>query len=236
MTEKNQKHHDNAHQNIAVENSLTRASSKLKKFFFKYSKKTFCSKTLSAIFFLIIGIIVTNIFQTLKHNYEASIIKKHFNNFYHDFDNDYIGLDNEDNDFRKELFRMQKPMDRAINYHSQFFDQNNFPNNFQQFKRKIRNSGNVKLHEDDKNFYYELVFFGFSKDEISVEIKDNILTFQAIKKIIESNFTNDKTTEEVKQQNNSSFNYSFLLNNYNNEKPADITKLDDKIIVKIAKK
>ena len=45
-----------------------------------------------------------------------------------------------------------------------------------------------------------------------------------------------KKAEEIKQQNTSGFSYSFLLNNYSNEKPVDITKLDDKIIVKIAKK
>ena len=236
MTEKNHQQQDNSHQNISIENSLTQVTSKFKKFVNKFSKKSLCPKTLSALFFIIIGIVGTNIFQTLKHDYEASIIKKHFNNFYHDFDNDYIGLDNEDDDFQKELLHMQKRMNRAIKNHRQFFDQNNFPNNFPSIEAKTSNSSNVKLHEDDKNFYYELVFFGFSKDEINVEIKDNILTFQATKKTIEANASSDKKAEEIKQQNTSSFSYSFLLNNFNNEKPADITKLDDKIIVKIAKK
>ena len=236
MTDKNHKHQDNSHQNISIENSLIQATSKFKKFVNQYSKKPFCPKTLSALFFLIIGIVGTNIFQTLKHDYEASIIKKHFNNFYHDFDNDYVGLDNEDDDFQKELFRMQKRMDRAFHHNRQFFGQNNFQNNFPPLEAKTSNSSNVKLHEDDKNFYYELVFFGFSKDEINVEIKDNILTFQAIKKTVEASASSDKKADEIKQQNTSSFSYSFLLNNYNIEKPADVTKLDDKIIVKIAKK
>jgi len=233
MTDKNHQQQDNSHQNISIENSLTHVTSKFKKFVNKFSKKSFFPKTLSALFFLIVGIVGTNIFQTLKHNYEASIIKKHFNNFYHDFDNDYVGLDDEDDDLQKELFRMQKRMDRTLNHHRQFFNSNNFP----PLDIKTSNSSNVKLHEDDKNFYYELVFFGFSKDEINVEIKDNILTFQAAKKAIEpTNPSNEKKAEEIKQQNTSGFSYSFLLNNYSNEKPVDITKLDDKIIVKIAKK
>ena len=83
-----------------------------------------------------------------------------------------------------------------------------------------------------------MVFNGFSKDEITAEIKDNILTFQAIKKSGEANIpdNNSKKNQEVVQQNTASFSYSFLLNNFNDSIPADITKLDDKVIVKIAKK
>ncbi len=229
MTEKNHKNQDN---------SSTEASSIVKKIFSNFNKNKFCPKTLSfllAIFFVITGIIITLLFQSIKHHYEVAIIKKHFNNFYHDFDNDYIGLDNEDDDFQKELLGMQKRINRTFNHHRQFFDQNNPVQNFPNNDFKASNSSNVKIHEDDKNFYYELVFFGFTKDEINVEIKDKILTFQANKKSIE-HLDNSKKTEEIKQQNTSSFSYSFLLSNYNIEKAADITKLDDKIIVKIAKK
>lgn len=235
MTDKNHKHQDNSHQKIENENSLSQINSKFKKFICKFSKKIFNSRAISALLFVSLGIIATNIFQTLKHNYEASIIKKHLNNFYLDFDDDYIGL-NSDDDFQRELYRMQKRINHAFhNHHRQFFDQNNFQNNLLTVDAKNRNSSNFKLHEDDKNFYYELTFFGFSKDEINVEIKDNILTFQATKKTSEPNTPSDKKTEEINQQNTSSFSYSFLLNNYNNQKPAEITKLDDKIIVKIAK-
>lgn len=213
-------------------------STKLKKLISLYSSKTIYSNIIIAISFLTLGVFGTLSFQSIKHHYEVSIIKKHFGNFYHDFDNDYIGLTVDNQDIQREINQIQKLTNQAMIRHRQFFDQNNLRQNFSAIESKNNNSSNVKLHEDDKFLYYELVFNGFSKDEIIAEIKDNILTFQAIKKSGESNIAdnNSKKNHEIIQQNTASFSYSFLLNNFNDSIPADITKLDDKIIVKIAKK
>jgi len=229
MTEKN---------HIIKENKFTKFSSKFNNLINKYRSKPIFLNIIIAIFFMTLGVFGTLTFQSIKHHYEVSIIKKHFGNFYHDFDNDYIGLSVDNQDIQREINQIKKLTNQAMLRHRQFFDQNNLKQNFTTIESKTNNSSNVKLHEDDKFLYYELVFNGFSKDEITAEIKDNILTFQAIKKSGETNITdiNSKKNQELVQQNTTTFSYSFLLNNFNDSIPADITKLDDKIIVKIAKK
>jgi len=220
------------------ENKFALFSSKFRKFISIYSSKTIYSNAIIAISFLFLGVFGTLTFQSIKHHYEVSIIKKHLGNFYHDFDNDYVGLTDDNQDIKREINQIQKITNQALLQHRQFFDQNNLRQNFTAIESKNNNSSNVKLHEDDKFLYYELVFNGFSKDEITAEIKDNILTFQAIKKSGEANISdnNSKKNQEVVQQNTASFSYSFLLSNFNDSVAADITKLDDKVIVKIAKK
>ena len=220
------------------ENKFALFSSKFRKFISIYSSKTIYSNAIIAISFLFLGVFGTLTFQSIKHHYEVSIIKKHLGNFYHDFDNDYVGLTDDNQDIQREINQIQKITNQALLQHRQFFDQNNLRQNFTAIESKNNNSSNVKLHEDDKFLYYELVFNGFSKDEITAEIKDNILTFQAIKKSGEANISdnNSKKNQEVVQQNTASFSYSFLLSNFNDSVAADITKLDDKVIVKIAKK
>lgn len=201
--------------------------------FFKHQK---CySKLLNSLLMIIIGIALTLGFQGLKRNYEMSIVKKHLNSFYHDFDNDYVGLVDDEDEIVQEINKMQKRINQAFKSQRSIFE-NDFNNNFS--SNFNNNSSNVKIHEDNKNIYYELVFSGFKKDEINVEIKDNILTFQAIKNSKEENEkdTSKDKKLEIKNHNTTSFSYSFYLSNYNSSVPADITRLNDKVIVKIFKK
>lgn len=208
---------------------------------FLFLKKIYCqakinilqTKYLNAVIFIAIGIVLTISFQTIKYRYEMAIVKKHLNNFYHDFDSDYVNFIDDQNDIEREVNRMQRRMDRIFSQHHNFFENNHFKN--QNLNLSEVNNSSVKLHEDDKSFYYELSFSGFKKEDINIEIKDNILTFQAQNKI-SSNNSNDQKNISEQIKSNSSFSYSFLLNNHNSTSPADITKLDDKIIVKIAKK
>lgn len=194
-----------------------------------------CSKLFNSFLLIILGVILTLCFQGLKRNYEISIVKKHLNDFYHDFDSDYVGLVDGEDDIAREIHKMQKRINQAFKSQQSIFE-NDFNNTFS--SNFNNNSSNVKIHEDVKNFYYELVFSGFKKDEINVEIKDNILTFQAIKNSKEEKEkdSNKDKKLEIKNQNTTSFSYSFYLNNFNSSIPADITRLDDKVIVKIAKK
>lgn len=211
----------------------------LKKIYGKFKTNLCYTKHLNALIFIAIGIFITLGFQTIKYRYEMAIVKKHLNNFYHDFDSDYVNFIDDQNDIEREVTRMQRRMDRIFSQHYNFFENNHFKNQNQNLSG-INNSS-VKLHEDEKNFYYELSFNGFKKEEINVEIKDNILTFQAQSKISDSNNEKNNNSQAI---NNSSFSYSFLLSNFNSSSTtstdpaskADITKLDDKIIVKIPKK
>ena len=50
-----------------------------------------------------------------------------------------------------------------------------------------------RIHQDDKKIYYELNFSGYNKDEITVEIKDDILNFKAQKNLDQESLKNSKT-------------------------------------------
>lgn len=88
------------------------------------------------------------------------------------------------------------------------------------------NSANaqVSYHEDDKNYFYELNFSGFNKDEIAVKV-DKMINFSAKTK-----------SEDKKSSSTSSFDYSFSIPDYDKKVKPEIIKEDKKVIVKLAKK
>lgn len=93
---------------------------------------------------------------------------------------------------------------------------------------KSENSS-VVTRQDENNYYYELSFSGFNKEEILVSIKNGFLTFSAKK----NEETKDKKSES---QSSSSFSYSFSTPQYDEKIEPEITKQDGKVIVKFVKK
>lgn len=88
------------------------------------------------------------------------------------------------------------------------------------------NKSQVSTSEDEKNYYYELTFSGFKKEEISVQVKDDILTFSG-----QNHVENNQNP-----QASSSFHYSFSAPKFDTKKEPEIIRSDNKIVVKLSKK
>ncbi len=118
-----------------------------------------------------------------------------------------------------EMEEMQKNMDQLFANHQkhmrEIFDAAQ--------KNDKTNKSKVSTREDKDAYYYELSFSGFKKEDISVQIKDQVLTFSAQK--------NDEKTQET-----SNFHYSFLAPQLDAKKEPEIIRLDDKLFVKLWKK
>lgn len=89
-------------------------------------------------------------------------------------------------------------------------------------------SARVSTREDDKNYFYELKFSGFDKDEIMVKTDNGMINFSANTK----KEVNDKSR---KSSTSSSFSYSFVVPNYDKKVKPEIIKEDDRITVKFTK-
>ena len=111
-----------------------------------------------------------------------------------------------------------------------------FNNNFDGFKRPNYSSSSsrtsISQKEDDKFVYYQLNSKGFDKDDISIKIKDKILSFAAKK--LENRTTEDKCSKSISKMG-SNFLYSFSVpRNVDLDNP-EITKENGKMIVKFKK-
>ena len=137
------------------------------------------------------------------------------------FDDPFFTSDN----IFKEMTLMEKNMDDMFAAHrehmAKIFDQA-AKNNISTTKTS------VSSREDEANYYYDLAFSGFKKDDIVVAIKDNNLTFSAKK-------DQDKSDKDQKLKSSTNFYYSFFVPQYNTKIDPEITKQDDKITVKFAK-
>jgi len=207
--------------------------------------KIFQSKFFIAFLFFTLGVISVIYFQKIKKNYELSIIKKHFyqhqylnEDFYNFFLSDQI-----DHDLKKMHEEIKKSLEHDDDFYHHFKE--SFNKNFHEFNQNSsQNNSELKIRQDDKNIYYELNFSGYNKDEITVEIKDNILNFKAQKNLDQESLKNSKTaSNQIKNQDQniqksfSSFNYSFLIeDNVDLSKPYKINRLEQKIIVEFSKK
>ncbi len=90
-------------------------------------------------------------------------------------------------------------------------------------------STSLSSKENDEEYYYELKFSGFKKEDIIVKVEDKILTLSAKR---------DQKNKEKSQsfQLASDFYYQLSLPEYNAKKDPEIIREDDTIIVKLAKK
>jgi HSP20 family protein len=125
-----------------------------------------------------------------------------------------------------EMDNMKKKINQAFQAHQKHM--------VDVMKEAQKNGANVSKtsvsnREDDQNYYYQLNFSGFKKEDVAVEIKDNVLTFSA---------KNEQENDDKKQKfsSASSFKYSFSVPEYNTKKEPEIVRENDKITVKFAKK
>ena len=139
-----------------------------------------------------------------------------------------------DDDIFKEMTQMQKNMDTMFENHHKRIVKMIDEAKKNSLKNGAKNTANAQRtsvisREDKDNYYYDLSFFGFKKEDISVAIKDNNLSFS-----LQKNQNND--TKDQKLQSSSSFYYSFSVPEHNNKIEPEIIKQDDKIVVKFVKK
>lgn len=178
------------------------------------------SKPFIATSCILLGIAATLITQNIfkpSYNHHHQMVRNFF---------PYPSFAFADDDFFADI----REMEAAI--HQDFL-------NHQKRMREIfadveRHSGNnnvarVSSSEDADNYYYQIDFSGFTKEEIVVGVKDNILSFAAENK----KSGNDKNAEI---NSSSNFHYSFSIPQYNHKKEPEIIRKDNQIIVKLAKK
>lgn len=172
-------------------------------------KSVFSSRIAIAIIFAIIGIYATLFTQSAAHEKA-------------DYFFDEIGGNNS---VFKEMEEMEKRMNKVFIGHRKAIEE--------AFKKSekshIQNTNaQISSHEDEENYYYELNFSGFKKEEIKVLIKDNILTFSAQQK-----WNNEKKNQE--NYSSSDFYYSISVPKYDVKKEPEIIRAEDKIVVKLFK-
>lgn len=201
----------------------------MKKFNFKNSVKViFSSKIFIAILFTLVGISGTvlakskdsqkQLTENIKEDFDSNIVQEHHKIFEQD---PFFS----ENDIFTEIAAMEKRMNEIfVNHHKNMQKIFNEANKSQNSKSQT----SIKKSEDDKNYYYELNFYGFKKEEVAVKIENNSLSFAA--KNQEN--TSDK---EVKSQSKASFYYSFSLPKYNEKIEPKIVREDNKIVVSFEK-
>jgi hypothetical protein len=145
--------------------------------------------------------------------------------------------------------KSQKPSkEEDLNYfhHSSFFDED-FYAHFAQIEKHMEeqkkqhqklivealkeakknpNSSQTSLisGEDEENYFYQLNFKNINSNEILVALEGNNLGFSYSKK-----------QESNQQKSSSNFYYSFFVKNFDESIKPEITRLEDKIIVKLKK-
>jgi len=203
--------------------SLNQSKSALKGFLLTIKNSTkniFSSRIFLAIFFLLIGVLTTNSCQKIQEQ------KRHHHSF---FDEDFY-----EDDFFAEFDELHKKMRRAmINQHrileKSFAD--DFANSEKsQNMQKI--SASLNYFEDENFMNYELNFSGINPDNINVLIENNYLIFSAKKAEIKADSSENKSIQSSSQ---SDFYYATNLANYDEKLKPEITKTNDKILVKLKK-
>ncbi len=118
-------------------------------------------------------------------------------------------------DIFKEMELMHQKMENL------FAEHNKKMQKFFEKAQKTDNNIEILTKNDENHYFYELSYKGYKKDEISVVLKDDILSFIGQK--------TDKKGEK-------SFNYSFLLPNYDKSVQPEIDRSEGKIVVKLKRK
>ncbi len=154
---------------------------------------------LTALFFTAFGIAVAAFANSITSSKKTDVFEEAFS--FHD-------------KFFKEMVESEKRMNRLF-FEEQESLQKAFEHEKSASKTKISN------RQDDENYYYELYFSDFKKDDIVVAIKDGNLSFFANK--------NDEKSQ-------SNFYYSFSAPNYDSAKAPEISRQENLILVKLAKK
>lgn len=190
------------------------------------TKKEFCPKCSSTWFIALIGVVIgigaTLLAQKFNYQHEESLFERNFRNMAIEDDSD-LSIAHDDFDFPSEMAEMEKRIGEVMVNHQKRLD--GFIKNLKE-KNKSSGETSIATHEDDKNYYYELHFSGFKKDEVNAVLEGNILTFSAVAK---------KENKKDKNYSSTNFQYVFTVPEYNRDKEPEIKKFNDKIVVTIAK-
>jgi len=120
----------------------------------------------------------------------------------------------------KEIIASQKRIDEIFAAH-----QKQMEKTFAKLENQGSNSTKILNYSDNDFYYYELDFKGFKKEEVVVEIKDGILTFSGQKQAKKIGSESAYAAQD--------FYYSFALPQYDKSISPDVSRLDNKIIVKL---
>ncbi len=116
-----------------------------------------------------------------------------------------------------EMTAMEKNMNEVFANHQKQMDEI-----FAQAKKSGQVSkSQVSSRQDKDNYYYELSFSGFKKEDVAVQFKDRVLTLSAV--------------SDKEDQGATSFNYSFLAPQADVKKEPEVVRSDDKIVVTLKK-
>jgi len=196
-------------------------------------KKIISSKIFIAVIFTSLGAYGAVVSQNIekksqnhaKNNYQIKhdrIVDSFFDDSFDPFNHDqFFNHNNIFSEIDAEMKRMRQHFDRAFAQQNRYFAEA-----FKNSKSNFSNSPNfvkIATNQDDKSLIYKLSFSGYDKDDIAIEIKDNILNFKAEKQRQESSDKNGKTI--AKSASKSNFYYSLSLpKNIDNNNPNIIRK------------
>ncbi|MFM6972214.1 MAG: hypothetical protein ACKOXJ_01160 [Alphaproteobacteria bacterium] len=206
-----------------INDSLNQSKSGIKSFLLTIKKSTkniFSSRIFLAIFFLLIGVLTTNSCQKIQEQ------KRHHHSF---FDDDFY-----EDDFFAEFDELHKKMRRSMINHHRMLEKS-FADDFansEKSKNTKKISASLNYFEDESFMNYELNFSGINPENINVLIENNYLIFSAKKAEIKNDSSENKLIQSSSQ---SDFYYATNLTNYDEKLKPEITKTNDKILVKLKK-
>lgn len=189
------------------------------------------SRLFIALAFTLVGVLITITSQIIVKYTEDSKYK--LNNYW--LASNLINNHNESfRDLRSDPFLVSDSIFEEIDAHQKRLNEV-FKSNQQQIMEAFKKAeavqgkaASVSMDEDSGNYYYQLSFSGFKKDEIIVSVDKNILKF--FSKSREENGNKSKNQQE------SSLYYVFSIPEWNHSKEPEILREDNRIIVRIAKK
>lgn len=183
------------------------------------------SKPFLVIISILLGVLLTVLTQDIMKNRSEALAEGRFGDPW--IHHQMLALNNDpfiaSDSIFTEIENMEKSMDEM------FENQRKYMKSVMSQAQSQHNKTAVSTRQDDKNYYYQLDFRGFKKEDVVVGVKDNVLTFSVDNKI--SNKDNNKDNEE-----HHSFEYSFSIPEYDHKKSPEISREDNKIVVTLTKK
>ncbi len=235
INKKNQPQADENPQKNDVQNDLQKNKcsliSKIKNCCKNFSPSKGFIATISVLLGISATILAQNIAKNRKDNLLQQRLERKWQGFYTILDFDHQKFDDalffDETNFFKEMQLAQKSINEVFENHRKKINQA-----FKESESKANKNSSatsVLKREDNQNYYYELSFTGFNKEDILVTIKSGFLTFSA---------KNEKENKSKDQKSYAAakFNYSFSLPEYDEKKEPEILRQEDKIVVKLAKK
>jgi len=133
----------------------------------------------------------------------------------------------DDSGIFKEMEEMQKKMKIIFDNHQKQLQ--TLQKEFDKTSNNKPSKSKITFSEVDDAYIYELIFSGFQKEEVVINIENNNLL------VFANNQKNSGLESENKKESVNSFYYSFTLPEFDRNKQPEITKLENKIIIKLIK-